>query len=157
MSPDCPLGLANSLEDLNFQWLKQRRKCKVRINNTRQGSLQPTITLLDLAFRHIHHLKTKAHTAVSFKRSEYLNLNDLISFNQAIFALNYKNKKLPFSFYNMLAIIPEHSRRSRDDDYYFASPQLFFVGSAPLANPKDYIQLEQTPLTVKFLFCFWYF
>ena len=101
------------------------------------------------AIRHIHHLKTNAHTAVSFKKSEYLNLNDLISYNQAIFALNYKNNKLPFSFSNMLTTVPEHSRRSRDDEYDFASPPLTFLDLHHFPTQKIIYNWNNLPLLLK--------
>ena len=101
------------------------------------------------AIRHIHHLKTNAHTALSFKKSEYLKLNDLISYNQAIFALSYKNNKLPFSFYNMRSTVPENSRRSRDDDYNFASPPLKFPDLHHFPTQKIIYNWNNLPLLLK--------
>ena len=52
----------------------------------------------------------------------FLQLFDLISYNQAVFILNYKNNKLPSSFRNMLDNVPDNFRRLRDDDYDYLLP-----------------------------------
>ena len=101
------------------------------------------------AIRHIHTLKNNAHTAISFKKLEYLKIHDLISYNQAIFALSYRNNKLPFSFANMLSTVPELSRRSRDDDYNFASPPLTFSDLHHFPTQKIIYNWNNLPLLVK--------
>ena len=58
--------------------------------------------------RYINNLKYNSHTATYFKQLEYLNIFDLISFNQAVFMRNYSNNKLPSSFINMFGPIPEN-------------------------------------------------
>ena len=75
------------------------------------------------AIRHIKNLKYNSHTSEHFQQLQYLKLPDLITFNQAVFIRNYANKKLPFSFNNMLSSIPDNARRTRDDDFdYSPSP-----------------------------------
>ena len=52
-------------------------------------------------------------------------MGDLISFNQAIFLLKYKTKKLPFSFDDMFPYVYEtEQRRTRLDYFDFALPNL---------------------------------
>jgi hypothetical protein len=60
------------------------------------------------AIRHVNYLKYNAHSKEAFKQHGFLQLFDLISYNQAVFVQNYKNNKLPFSFNNMLDKVPEN-------------------------------------------------
>ena len=45
------------------------------------------------AVRHENNLKYNAHTKEAFKKHGFLQLYDLISYNQAMFIQNYKPKK----------------------------------------------------------------
>ena len=97
------------------------------------GSAKPKLiqkleTQQKKAIRHIAHRGYNSHTAEIFKELEYLKVNDLISLNQAIFARNYANGKLPGSFKNLLCPLPDQGvRRVRDDDYNFFQIPLLFV------------------------------
>ena len=75
------------------------------------------------AIRHVNNLKYNSHTKEAFKLHGFLQLHDLISYNQAVFIHNYKNNKLPSSFTNMLDDVPENVRRFRDDDFNYLLPQ----------------------------------
>ena len=46
------------------------------------------------AIRHVNNLKYNAHTKEAFKQHGFLQLFDLILYNQAVFIQNYKNNKL---------------------------------------------------------------
>ena len=67
-------------------------------------------------------MKYNSHTREAFKMHGFLQLFDLISYNQAVFIHNYKNNKLPSSFSNMLDFVPDNGRRLRDDDYNYHLP-----------------------------------
>ena len=75
------------------------------------------------AIRHVNNLKYNSHTKEAFKLHGFLQLYDLISYNQAVFIHNYKNNKLPSSFQNMFENVPENVRRMRDNDYNYLLPQ----------------------------------
>ena len=75
------------------------------------------------AIRHVNNLKYNTHTKKAFKQHGFLQLHDLISYNQAVFIHNYKHNKLPSSFTNMLDDVPENIRRLRDDDFNYILPQ----------------------------------
>ena len=74
------------------------------------------------AIRHINKLKYNSLTREAFKMHVFLELFDLISYNQAVFIQNYKNNKLPSSFNNRLDNVPDNIRRLRDDDYNYFLP-----------------------------------
>ena len=62
---------------------------------------------------------------------------------------NYTNKKLPFSFNNMLNSVPDNYRRSRDDDYNFLLPTINFVNLHHFPTPKLVYNWNNLPLTIK--------
>ena len=96
--------------------------------SAKPNSIQKLETQQKKAIRHIAHRGYNSHTAEIFKELEYLKVNDLISLNQAIFARNYANGKLPGSFKNLLCPLPDQGvRRVRDDDYNFLQIPLLFV------------------------------
>ena len=71
--------------------------------------------------RHIKYLKYNFHTSEHYHQLQYLKLPDLITFNQAVFIRNYAKKKK--SLNNMLSIVPDDARRTRDGDFdYLPSP-----------------------------------
>ena len=74
------------------------------------------------AIRHINKMKYNSHTREAFKMHGFLQLLDLISYNQAVFIHNYKHNKLLSSFSNMLDDVPDNIRRLRDDDYNYHLP-----------------------------------
>ena len=89
------------------------------------------------AVRHIFNLKFNSHTAEAFRDLEYLQINDLISLNQSIFARNYKNNKLPSSFRDLLSPVSDQGpRRTRDDDYNFSLMPLKYSGLFYYPVPK---------------------
>ena len=102
------------------------------------------------AIRHVKHLKFNAHTSASFKQLEYLKLQDLIQFNQAVFIRNYSNKKLPYSFNNMYSTVPESVvRRSRDDDYNYLSPQIKYANLHYFPSSQLIYNWNNLPLLIK--------
>ena len=103
------------------------------------------------AIRHVNNLKYNAHTNESFKQHGYLQLFDLISYNQAVFIQNYKHNKLPFSFNNMFDDVPDNVRRSRDDDYNFLLPQNNHVSLHHFPRHKLVYNWNNLPLLVKSL------
>ena len=115
----------------------------------KQNVLNKLVIQQKKAIRHIFNLKYNSHTSESFFKLQYLNLNDLISFNQAIFILNYKNNKLPFSFNNMLCNVPDSRRRSRDDDYNFILPESNYASLLHFPTPKLVYNWNYLPITLK--------
>ena len=119
------------------------------------GSAKPNLikkleTQQKKAIRHISHRGYNSHTAEIFKELEYLNINDLISQNQAIFARNYRNNKLPGSFTNLLCPLPDQGvRRVRDDDYNFLQIPLLYVNLHYFPVPRIISNWNSLPLEIK--------
>jgi len=91
------------------------------------GAARPDIlsgleVLQKKAIRHVANFKYNSHTSPIFKQLKILKLSDLISYHQAMFIRQYKNKKLPNTFNNCISDIPESNMRSRDDDYNLFYP-----------------------------------
>ena len=61
--------------------------------------------------------KYNAHTDPLFKKHNILKLSDLIQLNQTLFVRQYKNGKLPESFFGFFQDIPFNEQKSRDDDH----------------------------------------
>ena len=101
------------------------------------------------AIRHICLLKYNAHTKEAFKKHNFLQINDLISYNQAIFIHNYKLNKLPFSFNNMIDAIPDNNLRCRDDDYNYVLPQSNYNYLHHFPKHKLIYNWNNLPLLVK--------
>ena len=101
------------------------------------------------AIRHVNNLKYNSHTKEAFKQHGFLQLFDLISYNQAVFIQNYKTNKLPFSFNNMFDNVPENGRRSRDDDYNYLLPQNNHVYLNHFPQHKLIYNWNNLPLLVK--------
>ena len=115
----------------------------------KQNVLNKLVIQQKKAIRHIFNLKYNSHTSESFSKLQYLKLNDLISFNQSIFILNYKNNKLPFSFNNMLCNVPDSIRRSRDDDYNFILPESNYASLLHFPTPKLVYNWNYLLITLK--------
>ena len=121
-------------------WLNNLGLCKAKKLETQQKK----------AIRHIAHRGYNSHTAEIFKELEYLKVNDLISQNQAIFARNYKNHKLPGSFTNLLCPLPDQGvRRVRDDDYNFLQIPLLYVNLHYFPVPRIISNWNSLPLEIK--------
>ena len=101
------------------------------------------------AIRHVNYLKYNAHTKEAFKQHGFLQLFDLISYNQAVFVQNYKNNKLLFLFNNMFDNVPENVRRSRDDDYNLLLPQNKHAFLNHFPQHKIIYNWNNLPLLVK--------
>ena len=118
------------------------------------GSAKPSIlTKLEIqqkkAIRHICLLKYNAHTKEAFQKHNFLQINNLISYNQAIFIHNYKQNKLPFSFNNMLDVIPDNVLRYRDDDFNYVLPQSNYNYLHHFPKHKLIYNWNNLPLLVK--------
>ena len=74
-------------------------------------------TIQRKALRILTRSKYNAHTDPLFKKHNILKLGDLIQLNQTLFVRQYKNGKLPESFFGFFQDIPFNEQKSRDDDY----------------------------------------
>ena len=102
------------------------------------------------AIRHIKNLRYNAHTGDHFKQLEYLQIRDLISFNQAIFARKYSNGKLPSSFNHMLPSVPDQGcRRIRDDDYNFFPMSISYADLHYFPTQQIIYNWNKLPLLIK--------
>ena len=69
--------------------------------------------------RNVANMPYKAHTEPIFKVLGVLNLHDKLIFNRSLFMHKYRNQKLPISFQNMFADIPEDNMQTRHNDYNY--------------------------------------
>ena len=119
------------------------------------GSAKPKLiekleTQQKKAIRHIASRGYNSHTAEIFKELEYLKVNELISLNQAIFARNYANNKLPGSFKNLLCSLPDQGvRRVRDDDYNFLQIPLLYLDLHYFPVQRIISNWNSLPLEIK--------
>ena len=74
-------------------------------------------TIQRKALRILTRSKYNAHTDPLFKKHNILKLSDLIQLNQTLFVRQFKNGKLPESFFGFFQDIPFNEQKSRDDDY----------------------------------------
>ena len=74
-------------------------------------------TIQRKALRILTRSKYNVHTDPLFKKHNILKLSDLIQLNQTLFVRQYKNGKLPESFFGFFQDIPFNEQKSRDDDF----------------------------------------
>ena len=101
------------------------------------------------AIRYVNNLKYNSHTNEAFKQHGFLQLFDLISYNQVFFNSKLQKQKITFSFNNTFDNVPENGRRSRDDDYNYLLPQNNHVYLHHFPQYKLIYNWNNLPLLVK--------
>jgi len=117
--------------------------------NTTQSALHQTTMLQKRAIRLINNVKYNSHTDPLFRGSCVMKLNDLFEYQAALFAFDFKSKKLPISFNDMFIFnrdIP-HSRLTRQSDHlHIVNSHSVFASKLPTFNiPRIWNKWANTP------------